>query len=97
MITASCGANKKICSDMHNRAKHEIGARKGDIVKWQATPDRLRIPFSCEDGLMRAVGAISINKCEGSDMKTGKILYCMKMASSAVAIVSAVRHSLMGR
>lgn len=57
----------------------------------------LRIPFSCEDGLMRAVGAISINKCEDSDMKTSKILYFMKVASSAVAIASAVRHSLMGR
>lgn len=46
---------------------------------------------------MRAVGAKSINKCEDSDMKTGKILYFMKMASSAVAIASAVRHFLMGR
>lgn len=60
-------------------------------------PDRLRIPFSCEDGLMRAVGAISINKCEDGDMKTGKILYFTKMASSAVDTASAVRHSLMGR
>ena len=60
-------------------------------------PDRLRIPFSCEDGLMRAVGAISVNECEDSDIKNGKFLYFMKMASSAVDMASAVRHSLMGR